>query len=187
MAGAVSEATSYRNGWMRRGCLIVLLLLAATCATARAVPSSSISQTAFAGLRLGLAGSAYTHALGEQPFVTTYADGRRRLAFAEAEITVVLDRAGRGTAISSTSADYALRGGVAPCGPAVKLQRLYRPVTVRAAGPFGPGATVYRIGRLWITMRTPQAIGRITLSAKEPALRSLIGEAQCGAGEGEGE
>jgi hypothetical protein len=153
---------------------------------AQAAPSASITQTSLAGVKLGLTAAGYAAALHETPFVTQYADGGSQLAFSKADLIVALDKTGRGTSISTESSRYLLRGGVGPCGSSLKLQRLYRPAALHVQGAFGVDNLVYRVGRhLWVTMRTPQAIGRITLSAKQPVLRSLLAAAQCGAGEGE--
>lgn len=155
---------------------------------AQAAPSASITQTSLAGVKLGLTAGAYAAAFHETPFVTHYADGRAQLAFSKADLIVMLAKNGRGASISTESSRYLLRGGVGPCSDALKLQRLYRPAALHVQGAFGTENLVYRVGRhLWVTLRTPQAIGRITLSAQQPVLRSLLAAAQCGAGEGEGE
>jgi len=167
------------------GCVaLVAAVLAAAGASAARVPAT-ITPSSIAGLRLGLPASAYVHALGEQGSLSRFANGTARLSFPRAQISVTLGLTGKGVAITTAAPRYLLKGGVGPCRPLTLLQRVYRPATVVVNGAFGPIAHVYRVGRLWITLRNGQMVGRVTLASKQPALAGLIAESQCGGGTGE--
>jgi hypothetical protein len=190
---AIRKSRLY-EGWGRTfpvllGFVVALLSLAlsgsATASQSRIHVSPAISQTSIGGLRLGLAGNAYRSSLAEQGFATRYANGTFRLYFDSAEISVMMSAENRGIAISTSAPRYSLGLGISPCGLASRLQARH-PKVVSIPGAIGPGGRVYRLGRLWITLRDTTHIGRITLAVKRPALSSLVGATQCGAGEVEG-
>jgi hypothetical protein len=164
----------------------VVAAVLATTAGASPEPAQ-VTQAAIGGVRLGLTASGYAHALREQPFVTRYENETRRLFFPRAELSVYLDRKGRGTRITTAAPEYTLGRGLGPCGLLTSLARARRLVPVRLAGPFGSSATVYREGRLWFTLANATHVGSVTLAAGRPALSALVAEAQCGVGDEEGE
>jgi hypothetical protein len=175
---------------MRLGrlCLAVVIVAAILAASAGASPKPArITQSAIGNVTLGLTASAYASLLHEEPFVTSYPNGTSRLSFSAAEILVFLDRTGRGVRITTAASEYTLGRGVGPCGALRTLAHARRLTPVAITGPFGTSAVVYRTGRLWFTVAASTHIGTVTLSATKPDLKALIGEAQCGVGDEEGE
>lgn len=166
--------------------VLVTAALLASAASADPKPGR-VTQTAVAGVRLGLTAEQYGSVLRERPFSTRYADGTTRLAFPKAELNVFLGSSGKGVRITTAASEYTLRRGVGPCGLFTALARSLHPVPYALHGAFGASALVYRSGHLWFTLADPRHVGSVTLAAGRPELQALIADAQCGVGDEEGE
>lgn len=168
------------------GLVLAVALVSASSAPAKRKPAR-VTQTSIGGVGLGLTSDQYARLLHERPFTTRYANGTVRLAFARAELDVLLGASGKGVRITTAASEYRLRGGAGPCGLFTTLARTADPVPYALPGPFGPSALVYRAGRLWFTLRDQRHLGSVTLANGKPDLRALLGAAQCGVGEEPGE
>jgi hypothetical protein len=164
-------------------------LLAAVCTAtvgAEAKPAV-VTQSGIGTVKLALTASQYAALLHEQPFVTTYPAGTTRLLFSGSELAIFLDRSGRGIRITTAAAEYRLGKGLGPCGTLSALEHARHLTPLAIKGPFGASGVVYRDGHLWFTLSDGAHIGSVTLSATRPSLRTLLGEAQCGVGDEQGE
>jgi len=162
----------------------IVLVAAALAPVAAAEPKpAAVTQTAIGSARLGLTESQYVKAVGEQPLITAYGNGTKRLLFPDHELSVLLGANGRGSLVSTAAHEYTLRGGVGACSPLAQLRKVYKPSRHTVDGPFGARTTLYRVGNLWFTLSTPTQIGRITLASGTPLLLQLRNEPQCGIGE----
>jgi hypothetical protein len=166
--------------------LAAVALLAPLAAQADPAPGR-ITPSSIAGLKLGLRAQDYARLAHEKAFTTHYADGSSRLLFSKAEITVLLDRKGRGVRITTAAVEYTFGGGGGPCGRFDSFARKHRLETYATKTSFGPGAVVYRTGRLWLTLADGTHLGSVTLASGTPPLQALLGAAQCGVGDEEGE
>jgi len=162
------------------GCIVLVALVGVCAATAAAEPHGRVTQASIGAAPLGLRGADYTRLLSEKPFVTRYANGTKRLAFANAELSVYLGTSGRGVRIVTAAREYTVTGGVGPCSALSKLARTHRKLFPHAMKtPLGNGPVVYRVGKLWFTLADPSHIGSITLAAGTPSVQTLVGGAQC--------
>lgn len=187
MAGAARAEFAHDVG-MPRFRLLLLFLAAAALAPPVGLGATHgrITQASIGGVGLGLRAADYARVLGERGFTTRYANGTTRLHFPKAEISVLLDRRGRGVRVTTAAREYTLASGIGPCSPLDRLARAHTLTPVALRGPFGTTALVYRNGRLWFTLSDARHVGSVTLAAGQPAIQALIGAAQCGVGDEEG-
>jgi hypothetical protein len=169
------------------GTVLAAVALLAPLAAQASPPAGRITPTSIGGLTLGLRTPDYVRLAHEKAFTTRYANGTRRLLFAKAEITVLLDRQGRGVRITTAAEEYTFAGGGGPCSRFDSYARKHRFKTYATKTAFGPGAVVYRTGRLWLTLSDTTHLGSVTLASGTPPLQALLGAAQCGVGDEQGE